>query len=98
MHQPKLTQLLAPAPPLSTTQPKLCDPFQPRISVIMPPNSKTKNNRQKLAVGEDRPDVGMIEKDGPLVDSPVPIDVEESQPGDSSQDVRALHSPRPSPH
>lgn len=62
----------------------------------MPPDSKIKNNCQKLVVGKDKPDAGMIEKDGPLVDSPVPIDDEEGHPG-GSQNVGALHLPRPSP-
>ena len=58
----------------------------------MAPNSKAKNNGLKLTIAKDRPDVGMIEKDGPLVESPVPIGSEESQQG-CSQDVRALHLP-----
>lgn len=59
----------------------------------MPPNSKAKNSGLKLAVAKDKPDVGMIEKDGPLVDSPVAIDFEESQQGLPPQDVRTSHSP-----
>ena len=59
----------------------------------MPPNSKAKKNGLKLTIGKDKPDVGMIEKDGPLVDSPVAIDSEESQPGSSLQDVRGSHLP-----
>jgi len=60
----------------------------------MAPNSKAKNNGLKLTIAKDKPDVGMIEKDGPLVESPVAIDLEESsQQGCSPQDVRASHLP-----
>ena len=59
----------------------------------MPPNPKAKNDLQKLAMNEGKPKVGMIEKDGPLVDSPVAIDLGESLQGGSAQDVRVSHSP-----
>ena len=59
----------------------------------MAPNPKAKNNGLKLTIAKDKPDVGMIEKDGPLVESPVAIDSEESQQGCSPQDVRALRLP-----
>ena len=57
----------------------------------MPPNSnsKAKNNGQKLAIKKDKPEVGMIDKDDPIVDSPVAIDFEEGHPECSPHDVRA---------
>jgi hypothetical protein len=60
--------------------------------VIMPPDSKAKNNGPKLMINKDKPVVGMIEKDGPIVDSPVAIDFER-HPGGSPRDVRASHLP-----
>ena len=69
---------------------------QPILSVlnfsIMPPNSnsKAKNDGQKLAIKKDKPEAGMIDEDGPIVDSPIAIDFEEGHPG-GSQDVRASH-------
>jgi len=59
----------------------------------MPQNSRAKNSGLKLTMAKDKPGVGMIEKDGPLVESPVAIDSEESQQGCSPQDVRASHLP-----
>jgi len=57
-------------------------------SAIMPPNSKAKNDLQKLKINKDKPAVSMIEKDGPIVDSPVEIDFEEKHPEGLPQDVR----------
>jgi len=59
-----------------------------------PPNSKAKNNGLKLAIAKDKPEVHMIENDGPLVDSPVAIDTSEESRlpvGGLPQDVRASH-------
>jgi len=68
--------------------------------IIVPPNPKAKNNGLKLTMVKDKPDVGMIEKDGPLVDSPKPMDLEESQPGGSLQDnpPGVTHAQGESPH
>lgn len=54
------------------------------------PNSKIKDDIQKLKLklSKDKPAVSMIEKDGPIADSPVAIDFEETHPGGSPQDVR----------
>ena len=79
-----------PLVPLHTTKPKHQHPSVLSF-IIMPSNSKAKNNGLKLTMPNDKPDVHMIEKDGPLVDSPV--DIEESQPGDFLQDVRDSHLP-----
>jgi hypothetical protein len=57
------------------------------------PSSKAKNNGQKLMIKKDEPSVGMLEKDAPIVDSPVAIDFEEGHPGGSPQDVRASYFP-----
>lgn len=58
----------------------------------MPPNSKAKYDGQKVTINKDEPPVGMLEKDAPIVESPVAIDFE-GPPGGSPQDVRASHSP-----
>lgn len=57
----------------------------------MPPYyPKAKNDLQKLKINKDKPAVSMIEKDAPIVDSPVSIDFEEMNPGGPPQDVRAF--------
>ena len=58
--------------------------------VIMPPNPKAKKDLQKLTIAKDKPVVGIIEKDGPIVDSPEAIDFKERDPGGSPKDVRAF--------
>lgn len=58
--------------------------------VTMSPNSTAKNKGQRIIIPEDKPKAGMIEKDGPLVDSPVAIDSEERDPGGPPEDVRGL--------
>jgi len=52
----------------------------------MPPNSTAKNYGQKLTIKKAESPVGILERDAPLVDSPVAIDFEESHPGGSLQD------------
>jgi len=56
----------------------------------MPPNPKAKRNVQsKSTIQEDKPVASMIEKDGPIADSPLAIDLGEYPEG-PSQDVRAF--------
>ena len=56
----------------------------------MPPYPKAKNDVPKLTIKKDKPPVGMIEKDGPIADSPVAIDFEGWRPEGSAQDVRVF--------
>jgi len=82
-----------PKPKLPTAQPRhYTEPLSNsnfRI-IIMAPNQKAKRDVQKLTI-EDKPVVSMIDKDGPIVDSPVAIDPGERYPeGPSRQDVRVF--------
>ena len=56
----------------------------------MAPNQKAKRDLQKLKIREDKPVISMIDKDGPIVDSPVAIDSGERYPEGPSQDVRVF--------
>jgi len=55
----------------------------------MTPNPKAKHNAQRLTTKEDKPVVSMIERDGPIADSPLAIDLGEYPEG-PSQDVRVF--------
>ena len=55
----------------------------------MAPNQKAKRDLQKLKIRKDKPAVSMIDKDGPIVDSPVAIDSGERYP-EGPQDVRVF--------
>jgi len=55
----------------------------------MAPNPKTKHNVQTSTTKEDKPVVSMIEKDGPIADSPLAIDLGEYPEG-PPQDVRVF--------
>lgn len=59
----------------------------------MPPYSKGKNDIPKLTMKKEKPLVGMIEQDSPIVDSPVPIEFDDEHPGVSPQEVRGFASP-----
>jgi hypothetical protein len=63
--------------------------FGLKLRVTMSPNPKAKKDVQKSTVKGDKP-VSMIEKDGPIVDSPLATDLGEWYPEDSPQDVRVF--------
>lgn len=46
----------------------------------MVPESKAKGNTLELTISENKPTIIMIEKDGPIVDSPAAIDLGERHP------------------
>jgi len=56
----------------------------------MPPNSKAKNFQKPMIKTDKLPVSTIIEKDGPIVDSPVAIDSEELHQEGSPQNVRAF--------